>query len=138
MVAGATTSTGSLTNDPANQITGDVSVSLSAVPTESLDENEKTQKTGYIFSYFSSSAPGVSVPSFPTLQVSFKLPASGYFYQVRQVQTISGLQFVVGLVSLAGGVMTVGSVIANPGSYFYQRWKANKGHSKIETSMTSI
>ena len=80
-----------LTNDPTNQITGDVTVSVSAVPTEFLDENENTLKTGYIFSYFSSSAPAVSVPSSPTLQVDFELPVSGYFYQVRQVQTISGL-----------------------------------------------
>ena len=29
------------------------------------------------------------------------------------MQSISGLQFVVGLVSLAGGVMAVGSVLAN-------------------------
>ena len=77
-----------------------MSLFLSSVPTESLDENEKTLKTGYIFSYFSSSAPAVSLPSSATLQVSFDLSVPGYFYQVRQAQTISGLQFVVGLVSL--------------------------------------
>ena len=130
--------TETLTNDPSNQLTGDVSVSISTVPTEFLDENGLTQKTGYIFSYFSSSTLALAVPSAATLTVAFDLSVPEYFYQVRQVQTISGLQFVVGLVSLAGGVTAVGAVLANAGSYLFQRWKANKGHTKIDTPMTSL
>ena len=65
--------TETLTNDPANQVTGDVAISFSSVPTESIDEDGNMLKTGYLFSYFSSSAPAVSVPSSPTLQVSFGL-----------------------------------------------------------------
>ena len=56
-----------------------MSVSLSAVPTEFLDVNEKTQKTGYKFSYFSSSAPAVAIPTSPTLQVTFELPVPEIF-----------------------------------------------------------
>jgi len=130
--------TETLTNDPTNQLTGSVSISLSSVPTELLDENDETLKTGYIFSYFSSSAPALAVPSSATLEISFELPVPEYFYQARQVQTISGLKFVVGLVSLAGGVMAVGAVLANAGSYLFQRWKANKGHTKIDTPKTSL
>jgi len=115
-----------LTNDPTNQVTGDVSVSVSTVPTEYLDENQNTLKTGYTFSYFSSSAPAVAVPSSSTLQVAFDLSVPGYFYQVKQVQAISGLQFVVDIGSLAGGVMTVGSVIANAGSSFTNAVKTRK------------
>ena len=127
-----------VTNDPANQLTGDVVVSLSSVPTEFLHEEDETLKTGYIFSYFSSSAPALSVPSSATLAVSFDLPVPGYFYQVRQVQAISGLQFVVGLVSLAGDVMAAGSVLANAGSFLFLRWQDNQGHTKIDTPMSSL
>ena len=128
-----------LTNDPNNQLTGDVSVSISNVLTEVLDENDETLKTGDLFSYFSSSAPALlSAPSSTTLPVSFDLAVPEYFYQVKEVQSISGLQFVVGLVSLAGGVMAVGSVLANAGSFLFQRWKMNKAHTKIDTPMTSL
>ena len=130
--------TETITNDPAGQLTGDVTVSLSAVPTEYLNEDTSTAGTGYTFSYFSSSAPALGIPSSPTLQVAFELPVPGYFYQVKEVQNISGLQFVVGLVSLAGGVLTVGSIIANAGSHLHQRCKANRSQSKIETQMTSL
>ena len=130
--------TETLTNDPSNQVTGDVSVSVSTVPTEFLNENGETLNTGYIFSYFSSSAAAISAPSSATLQVSFDLSVPEYFFQVRQVQAISGLQFVVGLVSLAGGVIAVGSVLANGASYLFKQWKANKGHTKIDTPMNSI
>ena len=100
-----------LTNDPSNQLTRDVSGSISNVPTEVLDENDETLKTGYLFRYFSSSAPALLfAPSSATLTVSFDLAVPEYFYQVKEEQSISGLQFVVGLVSLAGGVMAVGSV----------------------------
>ena len=130
--------TETLSNDPSNQLTGDVSVSISTVPTEFLDENGGTLKTGYIFSYFSTSAPALPVPTSATLQVSFDLSVPEYFYQVREMQEISGLQFVVGLVSLAGGVMAFGSVLANAGSFLFQRWKDNKGHTTIETPMSSL
>ena len=53
-----------LTNDPNNQLTGDVSVSISNVLTEVLDENDETLKTGYLFSYFSSSAPSPAICAF--------------------------------------------------------------------------
>ena len=70
-----------LTNDPSNQLTGDAMVSISTVPTEFLDENDETLKTGYIFSYFSSSAPALpSAPSSATLTVSFDLAVPEYFY----------------------------------------------------------
>jgi len=77
------------------------------------------------------------VPS-ATLSVSFGLSVPEYFYQVREVQEISGLQFVVGLVSLAGGVMAVGAVLANAGSYLSQSCKFRKEHTKIDTPMTSL
>ena len=108
------------------------------MPTEFLDEEGETLKTGYIFSYFSSSAVVLDAPTSATLSVSFDLSVPGYFYQVRQVQAISGLQFVVGLVSLAGGVMAAGSVLANAGSFLFQRWQDNKGHTKIDTPMSSL
>ena len=139
--------TGTLTNNANNQLTGDVTVLISAVPTEYLNEDTTTARTGYIFSYFSSSAPALvnpssptlpSIPSSPTLQVAIDLPVPEYYYQVKQIQNISGLQFVVCLVSLAGGVITVGSILGNAGGYLHQRWKATKGSSEIETPMTPM
>ena len=130
--------TATVTNNANNQLTGDVTILLSAVPTEYLNEDTSTAGTGYTFSYFSSSAPARGIPSSSTLQVSFNLPVPEYFYQVKQVQNISGIQFVVGIESLAGGVLTVGSILSNSGAYLHQRWKANKDPSKIETQMTTI
>ena len=34
--------------------------------------------------------------------------------------------------------MAVGSVFANAGSYLFQRWKANKAHTTIETPVNSL
>ena len=130
--------TGTVTNNANNQLTGDVTILLSAVPTEYLNEDLSTAGTGYTFSYFSSSAPVLGTPSSSTLQVSFNLPVPENYYQVKQVQNISGLQFVVGLISLAGGVLTVGTVLGNAGAYLHQRWKVNKGQSKIDTPMSAI
>jgi len=60
--------TETLSNDPTNQLTGDVSVSLSSVPTEFLEDRELTLKTGYIFSYFSTSHPLPSLLLLPPLR----------------------------------------------------------------------
>ena len=68
--------TETLTNDQDNLLTGDVTVSFSAVPTEFLDESGNTVKTGYSFSYFSSSAPALSLPSSAVLQITFDTPMS--------------------------------------------------------------
>ena len=130
--------TGTATNNANNQLTGDVTILLSAVPTEYLNEDTSTAGTGYTFSYFSSTAPALSPPSSSTLQVAFNLPVPENYYQIKQVQNISGLQFVVGIVSLAGGVLTVGAILGDAGAYIHQRWKANKGQSKIDTPMSAI
>ena len=119
------------------ELTGDATISVSSVPAEYIDENGNTLKNGYIFSYFSSSATAIPVPSSATLAVSFSLSVPEFFYQVREVQAISGLQFVVGLVSLAGGVLTVGSVLANAG-FFLHRGIKPRSESKIDTQMASI
>ena len=135
--ATCTQMSGTVTNNTNNQLTCDVTVFLSAVPTEYLNEDLSTAGTGYTFSYFSSSAPALSIPSSSTLQVAFNLPVPENYYQIKQVQNISGLQFVVGLISLAGGVLTVGSILGNAGAYLRQRWKANKSQSKIDTPNVS-
>jgi len=126
-----------ITNDHANQLTGDASISISTVPTEYLDENDETLETGYIFSYFSSSAPAVPLPSSATLTVTFALSVPGnFFYQLKQVQAISGLQFVVGLVSLAGG--DCWNSAREWGVLPLPVVEENKGNTKIDTPMTSL
>ena len=116
--------TETLSNDASDQLTGDVTISLSAVPTEQLTGSEdELQSIGYTFSHFSSEAQALAVVSSPTLTVSFSIPVPQYYYQVKDIVTISGLQFVVGLVSLASGVITAGSIIANSVSYARRQWK---------------
>jgi len=81
-----------LTNDPANQLTGDVTVALSAIPTEYLYDTE-TQSIGYTYTYFSSSAEVLRVATSSTYSVTFSLPVSQYFYQIKNVQAISDVVF---------------------------------------------
>jgi hypothetical protein len=126
-----------LSNDASNLLTGNVEVLLSAVPTEYLDQNADTTGIGYTFSYFSSSAPGFAIPSSETLKVAFDLPVPGYFYQVKGFQNISGLQFVVGLAALGGGILTVGSLFANAGSFMFRRWKSNRSSNTMLTKRDS-
>jgi len=107
-----------LTNDPLNQLTGDVTVDLSAIPTEYLID-DATQSTGYTYTYFSSSAETLTVP---TLLVTFNFPVPPYFYQINNVQAISDVIFLTGLLSLGGGVIAGGSLFANFVSYLHRRW----------------
>ena len=79
--------TETITNNPTNQLTGDVTVSLSTVPTEYINEDLSTAGTGYTFSYFSSSAPALSTPSSSTLEVSFGLPVPEYFIRSNSSRT---------------------------------------------------
>ena len=62
--ATCTQMSGTVTNNANNQLTGDVTIFLSAVPTEYLNEDLSTAGTGYTFSYFSSSAPVLGTPDF--------------------------------------------------------------------------
>jgi len=54
-----------LTNDPVNQLTGDVTVALSAIPTEYLYDAD-TQSIGYTYTHFSSSAEVLNVTTSST------------------------------------------------------------------------
>jgi len=117
-----------------------VTVSISAVPAEYLHEDASTAGTGYVFSYFSSSATGVSIPASPVLRVLFELPVPENYYQVKQFQNISVLQFVVGLVSLAASAFTLGNLIITVGNLVFRKGsKGSKGRSKPdEMSLASL
>jgi len=45
--------------------------------------------------------------------VVFEFPVPGNYLRIDNVENITPLTFVVGLVSLAGGVITVGSILAS-------------------------
>ena len=109
-----------LTNDPVNQLTGDVTVALSAIPTEYLYDSD-TQSIGYTYTYFSSSAEVLSVAT-STYNVTFSIPVSQYFYQIKNVQAISDVTLLTGLLSLGGGMIAGGSLFANFVSYVHRRW----------------
>jgi len=105
-----------LTHDPG-QLTGNVTVGLAAIPTEYLVDTE-TQSVGYTFTYFSSSADFLAVSTSPVLQVVFEVPVQGYFYQIKNIQAISDLVFVTGLLALPAGVITGGAFLATLWTFF--------------------
>jgi len=110
-----------LTNDPVNQLTGDVTVALSVIPTEYLYDGD-TQSIGYTYTHLSSSAEVLNTPSSSTYNVTFSLPVSPYFYQIKNVQTTSNVLFLTSLLGLGGGIITAGSLFANAISYLHRRW----------------
>jgi len=110
-----------LTNDPANQLTGDVTVALSAVPTEYL-YNTDTQSIGYSYTHFSSSTEDLNAATSSTYNVTFSIPVERYFYQIKNIQTTSNVLFLISLLGLGGGMITGGSLFANAVSYLHHRW----------------
>ena len=110
-----------LTNDPMNQLTGDVTVALSTIPTEYLYDAD-TQSIGYTYTYFSSSAEVLNVTTSSTYNVTFSLPVSQYCYQIKNVQTTPDVVFLTSIFGLSGAVIAVGTLFANGVSYFHRRW----------------
>ena len=110
-----------LTNDPVNQLTGDVTVDLSAIPTEYLYDTD-TESLGYTYTHFSSSAEVLNGATPSTYNVTFSIPVSQYFYQIKNVQAVTDVALLTGLVSLGGAVIAAGSLFANFVSYLRRRW----------------
>ena len=110
-----------LTNEASNQLTGNVTVDLSAIPTEVLSDTI-TQSLGYTYTYFSSSADSLNVTTSSTLSATFNFQEPQYFYQIKSVQDISNVVFFTGLLSLSGGVIAGGSLFANAVSYLRHHW----------------
>lgn len=101
---------------------GDVQVDLSLTPTELVTDTE-TLSHGYSYSQFSSVLEISSFPSSDALKVAFKIPVSqSLYFQVKKTESINGLQFVVGLLALASGVITAGSLGANVISHVHRKW----------------
>ena len=71
-----------LTNEASNQLTGNVTVDLSAIPTEVLSDTI-TQSLGYTYTYFSSSADSLNVTTSSTLSATFNFQEPQYFYQIK-------------------------------------------------------
>ena len=110
-----------LTNDPVNQLTGDVTVDLSAIPTEYLYDAD-TQSIGYTYTHFSSSAEVLNTTTSSTYSVTFSIPVSQYFYQIKNVQATSDVLFLTSLFGLSGALITAGSLFANVVSNLRHRW----------------
>jgi len=110
-----------LTNNPVNQLTGDVTVDLSAVPTEYLYDTA-TQSIGYTYTHFSSSAEVLNATTSSTYSVTFSVPVERYFYQIKNVQSTSDVVFLTSLFGLSGAVIAAGSLFANVISYLHRRW----------------
>ena len=97
---------------PSPYLSGNLEVELSVTPTEYLYDTT-TQATGYTFGFFSSAIDSVSSPSSSTLNVLFEFPVPSIYLRIDNVENITPLAFVVGLISLAGGVITAGSLLAS-------------------------
>ena len=110
-----------LTNDPVNQLTGDVTVALSAIPTEYLYDGD-TQSIGFTYTYFSSSAEVLDAATSSTYNVTFSVPVSKNFNQINDVQSTPDILFLTRLVCLAGAVIAVGTLFANGVSNLHRRW----------------
>lgn len=113
---------------PANSslLGGNVKVDLSLTPTELVTDKE-TLSHGYSYSQFSSEIASNEYPSSPTFEVAFSFPVSqSLYFQVKKTEAINGLQFVVGLLALASGVITGGSLGANLLSHWHKKWKERR------------
>ena len=121
---------------PSPYLSGNLEVELSVTPTEYLYDTTTTQATGYTFGFFSSAIESISSPSSSTLNVVFEFPVPGNYLRIDNVQNISPLSFVVGLVSLAGGVITAGSIFASSVTLlFLKRGKKDRGEVKGDIPM---
>lgn len=103
-------------------------VDLSTVPSEYLVDNTLVS-VGYTYTFTSSSVTTDPNPTQSTFTATINMPSSNYFFQSRSVENISGLQFVAGVVALASGVITGGTVLANITSQaiLHARRRARKG-----------
>ena len=73
--------------------------------------------------------------------MTFNFPVSDYFFQIREIQNTSPLQFVVGLVALASAVITRGSFLANSMFFARRKWKsrqAAKGKNDKDAEMSIV
>jgi len=109
-----------LTNDPVNQLTGDVAVALSAIPTEYLFDTD-TRSVGYTYTHFSSSAEVLSVATSSTYNVTFSIPVSQYFYQIKNVQATSNIVFLTSL-RIGRRYNHCWVLFANAVSSLHRRW----------------
>lgn len=112
--------TETLSNDPVGQLTGDMEVSLSAIPTEYIYDDETTS-IGYTYSYYSSKIT-TSDAMANSLSLTWDFPVPAYFYQIRNIQSIPTLTFLTNVLGLGGAVITGGSLIANLIAYAHLHW----------------
>ena len=120
---------------PSPYLSGSLEVELSVTPTEYLYDTT-TQAIGYTFGFFSSAIESVSSPSSGTLSVAFEFPVPSIYLGIDNVENITPLTFVVGLVSLAGGVITAGSILASTITVlFLRKGKNNQDGEKGDIAM---
>jgi len=125
---------------PSPYLSGNLEVDLSVTPTEYLIDTT-TQATGYTFSFFSSAIESVFSPSSSTLSVVFEFPVPGNYLRIDNVENITPLSFVVGLISLAGGVITAGSLLASSLTVLFLRRggrKDQEGQKKGDIALGMI
>jgi hypothetical protein len=117
-------------------ITGTTNVAIAAVAAEQIDINNYVLATGYTFSYISTTPTVASAPS-TILQLVFTIDVPAYYVQVRQVQNISGLSFVSGILAIGGGVLAGGTLFAFFWSYIAHHWFKYREDDENTTKSTT-
>lgn len=103
--------------DGSAVLTGATVVTLAGVAAEMLDASFHQLATGYSFSYIDTEGNFATEPqqSF-SFQVNINVPS--YYLRNGEVQVISLISFLSGLISIPGGVITVGTFLAFCYSYY--------------------
>ena len=125
---------------PSGQvIAGTTTVSLAAVAAEVLDiSGAETGSPGYVFSY-TSTFPGTTGASpGPQLVLSIELGVPSYYLRVAQVQAISVLSLLSGILAIAGGVVAAGTVVAFVYSFSKYEYRSALHRSNIAVTLAEL
>jgi len=109
-------------------ISGASTVTIAGVAVEHLTIDGVMTKAGYTFSYLSTVAAEPSLPS-PALVLTFQITVPSYYMLEQQVEVISVLMFLSGILAIGGGVVTVGTLVAFAQSYYHVH---NQGAFDVE------
>ena len=116
----------------ANILTGTTIISLAGVGAEHVNIYGAVTQTGYTFSYIGTIANEAVIPS-TTMSLDFRISVPSNFLQVLQVESLSPLILLSGLLAISGGVLTAGTA-AGRGFSRLQKWRANCGNASTMDS----
>jgi len=111
-------------------ITGTTTVSLAGVGAEHVSVDDAVTNTGFTFSYIGTTTTAAATPE-AFLAIDFHISVPSNFLQVRQVELMSPLILLSGLLAIGGGVLSAGTIIAYSYALGQTYVRAARRHSKI-------